>query len=172
LNVVPFGRKSRTNNRVDVKKTVTIVFLAEIFCLVLGTTSLAEVASIESPYVVSRNYDSSPVVIPSKLYSAWRAATAAIATDANRETHLGKLQIVHLQDTLKGVESAKTITTDLKREHELRRAGGRPTVVGRMSEVERVAIHGQRRILNKKNYTRSPKGDKSKIRPRDESVGW
>jgi hypothetical protein len=48
---VPFGRKVGTNNRDDVKKTVTIVFLAEIFCLVLGTTSLAEVANIESPYV-------------------------------------------------------------------------------------------------------------------------
>jgi hypothetical protein len=101
----------------------------------------------------------------------WRAETAAIASHANKETHLGKLQIVHLQDTLKGVESAKTITTDLKREHELRRAGGRPTVVGRMSEMERVAVHGQRRILNKKIYTMSPKGGKSRIRPRAESVG-
>jgi hypothetical protein len=48
---VLFGRKFSTNNRVDVKKIVTIVFMAEIFCLVLGTTSLAEVANIESPYV-------------------------------------------------------------------------------------------------------------------------
>jgi hypothetical protein len=49
---VPFGRKFSTNNQVDVKKIVTIVFLAAIFCLVLGTTSLAEVANIESSYVV------------------------------------------------------------------------------------------------------------------------
>jgi hypothetical protein len=47
-----FWEEIQHPNRVDVKKIVTIVFLAEIFCLVLGTTSLAEVANIESLYVV------------------------------------------------------------------------------------------------------------------------
>jgi hypothetical protein len=49
---VPFGRKFNTNNQVDVKQIVTIVFLAEKFFLILSTTSLAEVATIESPYLV------------------------------------------------------------------------------------------------------------------------
>jgi hypothetical protein len=52
IALVPFGRKFSTNNRVDVKKIVTIVFLAEIFCLILGTTSLAEIENIESLYAV------------------------------------------------------------------------------------------------------------------------
>jgi hypothetical protein len=37
---------------VDVKKIVTLAFLAEIFCLTLNTPSLAEIANIEPPYVV------------------------------------------------------------------------------------------------------------------------
>jgi hypothetical protein len=49
---MPLGRKFSTNNQVDVKKIVIIVFIAEIFCLVLGTTSLAEVTNIESPCVI------------------------------------------------------------------------------------------------------------------------
>jgi hypothetical protein len=78
---VPFGRKFNANNRVHVKKIVTIVFMEEISCLVLDTTSLAEVANIESPYVVERNHGSLLVLIPSKLCSAYNWSMSRSISD-------------------------------------------------------------------------------------------
>jgi hypothetical protein len=70
IELCPFEREVNANSRVDVKKIVTIVFLAEMLCFVLGTTSAAEAANIESVYLMYGNQDSSPVAIPLKSYPA------------------------------------------------------------------------------------------------------
>jgi hypothetical protein len=68
LNLLRFGRTSRTISSRLVKNIVTIIFFVSIPCRILGTTSADDRANIFEHGYKCRNQDSSPVTIPSNLF--------------------------------------------------------------------------------------------------------
>jgi hypothetical protein len=93
----------------------------------------------------------------------WQSERRQLVDQANREVDLAKTTISHIEKTLMGTQTAKSVTSDLIEQNErstvglAKENGPRSTVIsGRIGERERSTVHGQRRILNQKIYTRTP----------------
>jgi hypothetical protein len=86
----------------------------------------------------------------------WAGESTTMLDQAARETGLARRAIAHLQQSLRNAERAKELTCALKRENESRVGDSQGSVTGRVSARTRATEHGQRRILNRSIYTRTP----------------
>jgi hypothetical protein len=86
----------------------------------------------------------------------WAGESAKLLSQAQKEGALAHLAIGHLQESLRGAKKALELTCDLKKQNESRQGDARGSVTGRISPRARATVHGQRRILNSRIYTRTP----------------
>jgi hypothetical protein len=100
----------------------------------------------------------------------WKSERRQLVDQANKETNLAQRTIEHLEKTLLDTQNAKSVTSDLIEQNEGKQSL-LPVISSRISERERSTVHGQRRILNHKIYTRTPGSNLRNFRQSRSSYG-
>lgn len=84
----------------------------------------------------------------------WKNEETSLIAQANKEIATQEKAIEHLENNKNNTQHAMVIATNLKNETKKTTINGLPFLENNMDERQRTAAHGQRRILNKKIYSK------------------